>query len=77
LPQEVNVPRAAPLVSGACSPALSYNQVANFLVCCDTADEFASLLGGLNRPGICRHFLASNLRPNRRCHEAQEISRRI
>ena len=31
----------------------------------------------LNRPGICRHFLASNLRPNRRCHEAQEISRRI
>jgi len=46
LPQAVNVPRAAPLVSGACSPALSYNQVANFLVCCDTADEFASLLGG-------------------------------
>jgi DNA invertase Pin-like site-specific DNA recombinase len=40
---------------------------------------FLTVLGSLalNRPGICRHFLASNLRPNRRCHESQEISRRI
>ena len=31
----------------------------------------------MNRPGTCRHLRASNLRPNRRCHESKTISRRI
>ena len=31
----------------------------------------------LNRPGTYRHLRASNLRPNRRCHESKAISRRI
>ena len=33
--------------------------------------------GTMNRPGTCRHLRASNLRPNRRCHESKTISRRI
>jgi transposase-like protein len=54
-----------------------------FIACVDGLKGFPEAIESVypqtavNRPGICRHFLASNLRPHRRCHESKTISRRI